>query len=364
MPGTIPYIPFAMKRIQYISRFARPLSQDEVARLGREAEDGNRKQGITGFLVCLGDMFYQLIEGEDAAIDNLFNGHIKKDPRHHDIVCLKAESDVAERLFPEWSMNVFDLNADAEALPQAFRSMVNTLLEAQQILATYTEPNILAIVAGGRDPRTIPPHRVERVLWFSDLVGFSGLTERLPPEETVGLVNEYARICTEAIQAEGGTVTKLTGDGVVAHFPDDRADAALRAAQTVLGELATLRMCAHEDDPARSLHTGIGLTCGPVIEGNMGSTGKKDYTVIGDAVNLAARIEALTRDIGVPILMTGQLKIRTSDSWVFRSMGRHLIRGRTTPVELYSVATPSDREFHGTATAVDRLHSGHAPERE
>ena len=138
-----------MKRMFYVSRFSRPLSKRDIEQIHSAAVRFNRQHGITGILVCLGDTFFQVLEGKRATIDQLYHKRIVPDNRHFDVICLKSEFGVSQRMFPEWDMRVFDLNDEAEALPMAFRQMLSALLESNYIIAQYTQPSVLKMLENG-----------------------------------------------------------------------------------------------------------------------------------------------------------------------------------------------------------------------
>jgi adenylate cyclase len=326
-----------MKRIQYISRFARPLSNEEIEELAQKSEDYNARIGITGFLLCLGDIFFQVIEGEDAAVDELYYERICKDPRHKEILCLKLENDVTQRNYGEWTMNVHNLNKPDHKVPLAFQSTINTLLESYRILSAYTQSSIRGWMQRGIDPTSIDVQLKSRVVLVCDIVGFSELVQRLAPVDVVTLVNTYVGLCDEAITGAGGVVNKLLGDGLMAYFDESEVDATLKAALGILEALEDLRNTSPEGAPARKLQTGIGITLGEVVEGNMGSQAKRDYTIIGSAVNLAARLEALTRDLGTPLAVAPEIRQASSHPWNWRSLGRHSIKGYDEGLEVFTI---------------------------
>jgi len=325
-----------MKRIQYISRFARPLSSEEVDELARQSEETNAKIGITGFLLCLGDIFFQVIEGEDAAVDDLYYERICRDPRHRDILCLRLEKDIAERLHDDWAMNVYNLNQPDDAIPLAFRSTINTLLESYRILSAYTQASIRTWMQKGVDPTTLGVRLAPRVVMVCDIVGFTVLVQRLKPEEVVTLVNTFVALCDDAITGAGGVINKLIGDGLIAYFEQSKVDAALEAA---LGILDAIERLATESPPgvaACDLQVGIGMALGEVVEGNMGSQAKRDFTIIGETVNLASRLEALTRDLPSQLAVGPEVKQASSRFWQWRSLGAHPIKGYTEPLEVFT----------------------------
>lgn len=151
------------------------------------------------------------------------------------------------------------------------------------------------------------------------------------------ILNTYFEICSRIILSRGGEVNKFIGDGIMAYFSIEQADNAIQACLDILRELRDLRRQAGEDSPLRLLHSGFGIAQGPVIEGNMGSHYKADYTIIGDAVNMAARLEGLTRTARRSLVVSAGLKERTQAPWAFVSLGKYNLKGKEYDSEVYTI---------------------------
>lgn len=325
-----------MKRLTYISKFSRPLSRQEVESIGKVSSCNNQKANITGILLCSGGIFFQILEGEEEVVDPLYE-KILKDDRHKDIFCLKNEPNISERQFPEWSMKTFIIDENTDLLIQPIKSLLQTLSTSQLILAKYTQPTILEIIKSGINPLKVTPKLVEKIIMFCDICSFSTLSEQLPPEQVVILLNEFFSTCTEIITAQGGEVTKFMGDCVMAYFDGDRSDNAIQASLDILTEMENLRTSAPEGNSLRVLYAGIGLAKGKVIEGNIGATIKKDYTIIGDAVNIAARLEALTRKLSRSLLFDADVKNGAKANWNFVDLGDFNLKGKEKLTAIYSI---------------------------
>jgi adenylate cyclase len=195
-------------------------------------------------------------------------------------------------------------------------------------------------MAAGLDPLAVKPRRVPRVVFFSDLMAFSALAERVSAEETVAIVNCFFGLAGEAIVAGGGEVTKLIGDCVMATFPGDRADAAVRAAMQLLRGMDAMRAQAPAGSPSATLRCGVGLSLGEVIEGNVGSSFKLDFTVIGDVVNVAQRLEGLTRTMRKALLVSATVREACVEPWPWLSLGEHMVKGRRTPLTAFTLDDP------------------------
>lgn len=337
-----------MKRLTYISSFSRSLTKKEIESIGSISQTNNSREGITGVLLSCNGIFFQILEGEEDRIDRLYE-KILKDDRHNQILCLKTELNITDRRFPEWSMEVISLDENNDILMQPIKILLQTLGESQTILASYTQSGVLQAIEHGINPLTLKPQYTEKIVLFSDVISFSSITEKLQVAEVVDLLNHFFTICTNAITARGGEVTKFIGDCVMAYFNGDRADAALQASLDILAELEVLRNQAPANSPLRVLYIGIGLSKGIVLEGNIGSQTKKEYTVIGDAVNVAARIESLTRQLNRFLVFSASVRTGLSDRWKPVRLGDFHTKGRESIVEVYSVddvLTFQKSDFH------------------
>jgi class 3 adenylate cyclase len=189
----------------------------------------------------------------------------------------------------------------------------------------------------GINPLKTPTHLANKIIFFSDIFAFSSLSERLPISDVVELVNHYLSLVTAIITAHQGEVYKFIGDSVMAAFEADQADNALHAAMEILAALDASRQQNH-NKALGMLYAGIGLSYGSVIEGNIGSPLKMDYTLLGDAVNTAARLESLTRQLPYALLFSREVQQRCQTStWKIIDLGMHSIKGRSEAVALYSI---------------------------
>ena len=326
-----------MKRMTYMSAFSRPLSPDEITEIGTYAARRNAQDGVTGVLLTLGSVFFQIIEGEDDAIDDLYS-RVLRDDRHTDVICLRSEPDATSRLFPDWSMNVFDLDHVGGDVVDPLKLMLGRMGEAQQIVERYTQPAVSRIMAHGLNPLDVPLCKVDRLVLFSDMVAFSAISDRLPIEDVSELVSAYLEVCSSAIVHRGGEVTKFLGDGVMAYFDADGTDEALQSCVDIQQQLRRLRERAPARSGLRLLFSGFGLALGQVVEGSMGSSVKMDYTIIGEPVNTAARVEALTRTLDLPVLMTEAVAGTARRPWDIRFVGDFDL-GRDDPMAVFALDT-------------------------
>jgi adenylate cyclase len=191
-------------------------------------------------------------------------------------------------------------------------------------------------LAGSRDVGTI---------MFTDIRGFTAFTETSPPHRVLEILNAYFDEMIEAIFAWGGTLVGYRGDGLLVVFGaplalDDHADRALAAAREMLGvRLSTINAWLGEKGYGEGLSMGIGLNSGPFMSGNVGSARRLEYTVHGDTVNTASRIEGMTKTLGQPILMADSTRraLRSQpDDLAFA--GDFEVRGRASGISLWTLA--------------------------
>ena len=182
---------------------------------------------------------------------------------------------------------------------------------------------------------------INAVLWFSDLRDFTGLNERMAAGDLLELLNNYLQLVGDALKANGGEILKFIGDGVMAYFPAEDAlflpmvtSSAIAAARQLIDDIEAANEARATGglDPVRF---GIGLHVGPVTFGNIGTEDRLDFTVIGPAVNRAARLEGLTKQLGVPVLASAEFNAACGVA--LKSLGKHGLRGVPEPVEVFTL---------------------------
>jgi len=179
---------------------------------------------------------------------------------------------------------------------------------------------------------------------FTDIAGFTGLSETMPAAEIADFLNNHFTLVAKCVEAEGGTVDKYIGDSVMAFWgaPEPQHDHAERACRAALAVSVALK----SDNEARSqegkppVHMRIGVHTGDVIVGNIGAPGRINYTIVGDTVNTANRLEQLCKEVcaGSPeasILVSGATAAALGPGFAPASVGEHRLRGRHETVEVY-----------------------------
>lgn len=190
--------------------------------------------------------------------------------------------------------------------------------------------------------------RKEVCVLFSDVRGFTALSEKVAPEVLVAQLNEYLGQMVAIVFRNQGTLDKFIGDAVMAVWgtvvsdgPSGDCRRSVQAALDMLAEVEQLRRRWHEQARAE-LQLGIGLNHGPAVFGNIGSEEKMEPTVIGDAVNLASRLEGLTKQYGVPLILSESVALHVRGSVPLRTIDTVRVKGRSEPVTVYTVPLDPD----------------------
>jgi len=233
----------------------------------------------------------------------------------------------------------------------AFGTLYDYLLEQherQRTLDTFesmVSPGVAGLVLSHRGDleKRLGGQRQEVVVLFGDIRNFTKMSEKLEPETLVAQLNEYLESMVGIIQDEGGTLQKYIGDAVMAAWGDVRvqpsADGAHHAVQAALRMQAALHLLNQQwlTAPHREqLKLGIGLNHGEGIVGRIGHPRRMEFTVLGDAVNLAARLEGATKHYRQPILVGESIYDMTKEQFLYRFVDKLVVQGKTTSVRVYT----------------------------
>lgn len=329
-----------LKRLTYASRPRAGLAAWDRFDIESASIQNNAGSDITGLLVFTGGYFFQVLEGPRDPVDRTFQ-RIRRDPRHSDVTVLTAEEPISERQFPEWSMRLIALDeASDDAVARPVRVLLDVLARTRLMLDRYTQPTVRKLVEQGLNPLAFEPRSTEKIIFFADIQSFSLFARVLPSGELVQLVNTFLEAVTNAILVRGGEISKYIGDAVMAYFPGDQADSALLAALDALEALAQVRAAAPAESAHALLWGGAGLAHGSVVEGTFGSTHKADFTIVGDAVNLAARIEAATRQAPHLLLFEEGVRAGLRRPWPLVTFEPLALKGQGGTTRLFSVDLP------------------------
>lgn len=213
---------------------------------------------------------------------------------------------------------------------------------ALTLLNTYVGQQAGERILSGEVRRGHGQH-IHAVIWYGDLRGFTELSDVLPTEEVIDILNGYFERMTDAIHGHGGQVLKLIGDGIFGIFP--LGDAAFRhyscrqALQAAIQAEESMEAW-NEERKARNepeLRMGLALHVGDIVFGNIGAPDRLDFTAIGPAVNLTARLEHLTGSLGVPLLMSKTFADTAGMSRPLASLGRYKLRGVSEEQEVFTL---------------------------
>lgn len=229
-------------------------------------------------------------------------------------------------------------------------------------MSRYMDPTLAdQLMAEGEE--LLGGQTVQATVLFSDIRGFTTLSESLGAQGTVSLLNEYFTLMVDCIQAEGGMLDKFIGDAIMAVFGiplahDDDEDRALRCAIAMLRALAGMnaRRAASGQKP---VDIGIGLNTAQVVSGNIGSPKRMDYTIIGDGVNLAARLESACKQYSARVLISEFTRARLKSTYRLRDVDDVVVKGKTEPVRIYEVLDHhTDESFPNLMEAAGHFHEG------
>ncbi len=218
--------------------------------------------------------------------------------------------------------------ADRRRLRSAFRHYV----DPKVIEAVLRDPDGLRI--GGA---------VRRVtVLFADIVDFTNTTERTPPDQMIAMLNTYMEAMTDVVMRTGGIVDKIIGDSIMAFWgaPIPQPDSAQRAVECALSILDELERLKERDMRFANVSIGVGVATGDAVVGNLGGQKRFDYSLIGDTVNLASRLESLTRQLNVRILVDQETFAGKTAELVARDLGQLRVKGKQQAVRVWEIGWP------------------------
>lgn len=228
----------------------------------------------------------------------------------------------------------FVLDAKRRTISRAF-SMYLSKYEVERLMQQEELPKL------GGETKTVS-------IFFSDIEGFASISEKLKPEQLVSVLNRYLTLMTEAIEKHGGVVDKYVGDAVIAFFgaPVSHGDDASRSVDAAVSCINAVK---YDDQlkallPGIELRTRIGLNTGVALVGNIGSTSRLNYTIMGDQVNLAARLESANKLFGTTILIAESSVSDTDQTSRLRKVARLRVKGRREPVLVYTINDSLNRQ--------------------
>jgi adenylate cyclase len=254
---------------------------------------------------------------------------------------------------------------EMENLGQAFNDMVKGLREREFIKRTferYVSPTVAAEIIRHPEMLRLGGHKKKVTIFFTDIGDFSTMSEKFSPEEVVTHLNEYFQGMSSAILDFDGTINQFLGDAIFAYWgaPIDQDDHALRACRAALRCLEFLRKLeakwVAEGLPARTYRFGINT--GEVVVGNVGSSSRLKYTLIGDDVNLASRLENANKYYGTQILISEETYSLIKDQLVAREIDIIRVVGRSKPVKVYELMADKGGLDQNKARSLQHFEAG------
>jgi adenylate cyclase len=214
----------------------------------------------------------------------------------------------------------------------------------KQLFGRYVSKSVFDQLEANPSMAGLGGTRRTMTVLFSDIRGFTAASENASPESVVAQLNEYFTVMVRVLHAHQGTLDKFVGDMVMGLFGapvDDpqHAEHAVDAARAMVAELVRLNARWKAEGRA-SLDIGIGINSGEMIAGNIGSEAIMSYTVIGDAVNLASRLESLNKEFHTRIIISDATRTQLTRSDDVTPLGEVIVKGRTQPVAIFEVHVP------------------------
>ena len=217
----------------------------------------------------------------------------------------------------------------------------------------YLSPEVIEQLLQNPEKLTLGGERRELTIFFSDLQGFTSISEKLTPEDLTSVLNDYLTAMTDIIQGYGGTVDKYEGDAIIAFWnaPVDQPDHAKRGVTAALAcqeKLAEMRPALLERT-GEEFHMRIGLNTGQAVVGNLGSHDRFDYTMLGDSVNLAARLESINKQFGTYTMISRSTLNQLDGTVPVRELSCLRVVGKKEAITVYEPMTQSDRNAREAA---------------
>mgnify|MGYP002775634141 CR=1 FL=1 len=224
-------------------------------------------------------------------------------------------------------------------------SAFNAMLTGLRAFSAYVPRSLVAKLVRTGDADVTRPRESTVTVMFTDIAGFTAMSEQMPASEAADILNHHFALVCQAVDAEGGTVDKFLGDGVMAFFgaPDrlkGHGAAAVRAAIAIRAAINADNLAAVESGRS-ALKLRIGIHTGPVIVGDIGAADRVNYTITGDTVNVSQRLQELGKlvapDLECAIVISGETASRLDERVSIEESGKHRLRGRGEPVDVYVV---------------------------
>ena len=227
----------------------------------------------------------------------------------------------------------------------------------------YVSPHVVNEILLHPEKLNLGGESKEITVLFSDIRGFTTLSENLSPEELVRLLNEYLTAMTDIIvDGHNGIVDKYIGDAIMAFWgaPLDEKKHARQASLASLEMIEKLKLLREKwkSEGKPEINIGVGLNTGDVVVGNMGSSKRFDYTAMGDAINLGSRLEGLTKEYGVQIIISEMTKKKIGDEFLVRNLDLVAVKGRKEPIEIFELVCGNENASEEQKKLKDNFEKG------
>ena len=224
------------------------------------------------------------------------------------------------------------------------------------MFSRYLSPTVVNELVENPDKLRLGGERRELTVMFSDIEGFTSISEGMEPEDLVLVLNEYLSHMSAIILAHGGTLDKYEGDAIMAFWgaPIPQEDHALRACRASIAQIESLKELREKwkQEGKPNINIRIGLNTGDMIVGNMGGTERFEYTVIGDSVNLGSRLESANKQYHTRIMCSEQTYKKVEQNVIARELDMIVVVGKTEPIKVYELmgmidgkAAPEQKQF-------------------
>jgi adenylate cyclase len=222
-------------------------------------------------------------------------------------------------------------------------------------MSRYMDPQLAKqLLEEGDGQAMLGGQAAEATVLFTDIRSFTTIAESLGPQATVSMLNEYFEIMVACVTDAGGMLDKFIGDALMAGFgvplpTDDAPDAAVKSAISMISQLRVWNAARISVDKL-AVNMGVGINTDTVVTGNIGSSKRMDFTMIGDGVNLAARLEGSCKTYGAQIIISEYTKSKLKGIYALRELDRIVVKGKTEPVSISEVL-----DFHDDETFPARM---------
>src|SRR5438132_2289792 len=212
-------------------------------------------------------------------------------------------------------------------------------------LSQFFSPSVVREVVRHKEEGSLTTSRRLVTVLFSDIRGFTSLSEKLQPEQVAEMLREYLTEMTEIVFRHGGTIDKYIGDCVMALYnvPFEDPEHAIKAVRTGLEfqERTLIVSKRWEEKLGIAIRNGVGINTGEAVVGTLGSKQRLEYTAIGDTINLGARLESITKDYKANITISESTYVLVKDQFVTKELGDVTVKGKSQPVKIYAVLPTS-----------------------